>query len=139
MPGFALLSGCINAASRLATAQSSTRFSQGRFVCRHIGVMPVGLIPVIARPKLANNHHQDQLNSAEKHFNTALRGFDESFEYFAKASLAADDEPARENLKPGGSELEKCVKALERNDLDQAQTDYDNAQLHFSLAAMLLD
>ncbi len=89
--------------------------------------------------KVANNLDQDQMDSAKKHFNSALRDFDESFEYFAKASLPADDKPALDNLKKGFSELEKCVKALERNDLDQAQTDYDNAQLYFSMAAILLD
>jgi hypothetical protein len=35
--------------------------------------------------------------------------------------------------------LEKSVKALERNDVDTAQTDYDEAQMHFANAAVLLD
>jgi hypothetical protein len=89
--------------------------------------------------KVANNLDMDQMDSARKHFNSALSDFDASFEYFAKASLPADDKPALDNLKKGFSELEKCVKALERNDLNQAQTDYDNAQLYFSRAAILLD
>ena len=89
--------------------------------------------------KVANNLDMDQMDSAKKHFNSALKDFDASFEYFAKAALPADDKPALDNLKKGFSELEKCVKALERNDLAQAQTDYDNAQLYFSMAATLLD
>ena len=89
--------------------------------------------------KVANNLEQDQMDSAKKHFNSALKDFDKSFEYFAKASLPADDKPALDNLKKGFSELENCVKALERNDMTQAQTDYDSAQRYFSMAASLLD
>ena len=89
--------------------------------------------------KVANNLDQDQLSSAKRHFNKAMKDFDKAIEYFAAGVLPAEDKPAIDELKKGFSELEKCVKALERNAIDMAQTYYDRAQTHFSSAAVLLD
>jgi len=89
--------------------------------------------------KVVNKLDDDKEKSAMRHFNKAMKDFNKAVEYYAKATLPPEDQPAVEALKKGLDALDKCVKALEKNDQSKAQQEYDAAQNYFAEAASLLD
>jgi uncharacterized protein YukE len=89
--------------------------------------------------KVVNKLDEDKEKSAMRHFNKAMADFNKAVEYYAKATLPPEDQPAIEALKQGLDALDKCVKALEKNNQSEAQQEYDAAQNYFAEAASLLD
>jgi len=49
--------------------------------------------------QVVNDLDDDKNKTPERHFNTALKDFDKAVEYFAKAELPADEQPAVDSLK----------------------------------------
>ena len=89
--------------------------------------------------KVVNDLDDDKEKSATKHFNKALKEFGNAATHFAKAELPAEDQPAIKAMKKGLDALRKCVTALEKDDMDTAQKEYDAAQSYFAEASVLLD
>ena len=89
--------------------------------------------------KVVNDLNDDKEKAAERHFNKALKDFDQAFVYLAKAELPADEQSAVDSLKKGFDALEKAVKELEKNDVDKAQSYYDEAQGYFAQASFIMD
>jgi len=89
--------------------------------------------------KVVNKLDDDKEKSAMRHFNKAMKDFNKAVEYYAKATLPPEDQPAVAALKKGLDALDKCVKALEKNNQSEAQQEYDAAQNYFAEAASLLD
>jgi len=89
--------------------------------------------------KVVNKLDDDKEKSAMRHFNKAMKDFNKAVEYYAKATLPPEDQPAVTALKKGLDALDKCVKALEKNNQSEAQQEYDAAQNYFAEAASLLD
>jgi len=77
--------------------------------------------------------------SAYKHLNKALKEFSDAEVHLAKADLPASDKPAIDAMKKGLDALQKCVKALEKNDMAKAQQQCDMVKGYFALASELLD
>lgn len=89
--------------------------------------------------KVDEKFFADKEKSAKKHLNKAMKHFDNAVVYLAQAELSDDDKPAVSELKSGLDSLEKCVKALEADDLETAQKLYAEAQQHFDEARSLLN
>ena len=89
--------------------------------------------------KVFNALADDEDKKAYKRFNKALDDFSKADVHLAKAALPESDQPAIKAMKKGLDALRSCVKALEKNDVDSAQQDYDTAQNYFAQASVLLD
>jgi len=89
--------------------------------------------------KVQKDLEKDHLTRAKWHFNLALEFYSRAFENFAKAELPADKQAAVGELKKGFDKLKKCVYALERNDVANAQIYYEEAQGYFAAAVDIID
>lgn len=77
--------------------------------------------------------------SAYRHLNKALKEFSDAEVHLAKADLPASDKPAIDAMKKGLTALQKCVKALEKNDMSKAEQECDATEDYFAEASALLD
>jgi hypothetical protein len=89
--------------------------------------------------KVVNKLDADKDKAAVRHFNKALKDFDNAVVYLGKAEFPADEQPAVDSISKGLAALEKAVKEYEKNDLDKAQQYYDEAQGDFAQASYILD
>lgn len=84
----------------------------------------------------AENEYLDyDSKGAVKAFNKALGYIDDAIVYYAKADTTPDQKAAVASLQSGLDEMEKCVKALEKDDDDTAEKHYTTAQGYFDSAA----
>jgi hypothetical protein len=89
--------------------------------------------------KVEKKLDENKASSATRHFNKALKDFDNALVNYSKAALPAEDKPAIKALQKGLKALEKTTKNLEKNDYVSAQNNYDMAQSYFAQASILLD
>lgn len=71
---------------------------------------------------------------ALKTFNKAIDHMDDAIVYYAKAAATPDQKAAVNALEDAFNEMEKCIKALEDNDMKKAEEHYLAAQAHFDEA-----
>jgi Tfp pilus assembly protein PilF len=81
---------------------------------------------------------RDDTRSATKHFNKALKYFTTAEDHAAKAVSDVYQKAGKE-LDKGNKELQKCIDAYDKGNIDNADKHYANAISHFDTALDMID